>query len=220
MRPSRTPATTALIAIIVAVFTAEIVKGIPLVGVSDADIPRLIEMGAIVPGIFARGDYWRLVAAMFLHIGILHLLLNLWALFQLGGVFETMFGTPRFVATYFVAGLSASIASAWNAGGVSAGASGAIFGILGALIFAIRRSPVWRHEPWTKNFTRQLIGWAALNVVVGFTVPGIDNAAHLGGFAMGLLLGFVPHRVPPPPPGRYVIDTEARRPGGEIPWDR
>jgi rhomboid protease GluP len=149
---------------------------------------------------------------MFLHIGLLHLILNLWALYQLGYVFEVMFGSARFVTIYFVTGLSASITSAifLRPDGLSAGASGAIFGILGALIVAIRRSPVWRHEPWTRGFTQQLMGWAALNVIIGFSFPGIDNAAHLGGFAAGLLLGLIPHRVPPPPPNRMVIDTEAR----------
>lgn len=200
------PVTVGLIVAILVYFVLEILSGVPPFGVTDADSAALVSVGSIIPGTLQNHDYWRLLAAMFIHIGVLHLVLNLWALFQLGYVFEMMFGSVRFALTYFASGLIASISSAYFAHGISAGASGAIFGILGALIFAIRRSPVWRHQPWTKNLVRQLVGWAALNVVIGFSMPGIDNAAHLGGFAAGLLLGLIPHRVPPPPPRSIVIE--------------
>lgn len=217
MRASRMPVTIGLILAIAMVFVAEIMNGIPFVGVDVPHLPALARMGAIVPWLFEQGEYWRLVAAMFLHIGLLHLLLNLWALYQLGYVFEMMFGSVRFLMIYFVTGITASITSAifLSSEGLSAGASGAVFGILGALIVAIRRSPVWRHEPWTRGFTQQLMGWAALNVFIGFTFPGIDNAAHMGGFAAGLVLGLIPHRVPPPPPGRMVIETKAEEGGSQ-----
>lgn len=217
MRASRMPVTIGLILAIAMVFLAEIMNGIPFVGVDTPHLPALVRMGAIVPWLFEQGEYWRLVAAMFLHIGLLHLLLNLWALYQLGYVFELMFGSVRFLMIYFVTGITASITSAifLSDGGLSAGASGAVFGILGALIVAIRRSPVWKHEPWTRGFTQQLMGWAALNVFIGFTFPGIDNAAHMGGFVAGIVLGFIPHRVPPPPPGRMVIETKAEGEGGQ-----
>lgn len=198
--------TVGLVIAIVVYFVLEIISGVPPFGVTNADGPALVGVGAIVPGTLQNHDYWRLIAAMFIHIGVLHLVLNVWALFQLGSVFEMMFGSVRFALTYFASGLIASVASAYFASGISAGASGAIFGILGALIFAIRRSPVWRHQPWTTGLVRQLVGWAAINVVIGFTMPGIDNAAHLGGFAAGLLLGFIPHHVPPPPPRTLVIE--------------
>ncbi len=204
------PVTVGLIVAILVYFVLEIISGVPPFGVTDTDGPALVGVGAIIPGTLQNHDYWRLIAAMFIHIGMLHLLLNLWALFQLGYVFEMMFGSIRFAVTYFASGLIASIASAYFSHGISAGASGAIFGILGALIFAIRRSPVWRHQPWTRNLTRQLVGWAALNVIIGFSMPGIDNAAHLGGFAAGLLLGLIPHQAPPPPPGSMVIEPPSQ----------
>lgn len=200
------PVTVGLIVAILVYFVLEIISGVPAFGVTDAAGPALVSVGAIIPGMLQNHDYWRLLAAMFIHIGLLHLALNLWALFQLGYVFEMMFGSVRFALTYFASGLIASVASAYFAHGISAGASGAIFGIIGALIFAIRRSPVWRHQPWTKSLVRQLVGWAALNVVIGFSMPGIDNAAHLGGFAAGLLLGLIPHNAPPPPPRTLVIE--------------
>jgi len=186
---------------IAVVFAAEWIGG----GTRNPEV--LVRMGAIVPGIFERGDWWRLVTVMFLHNGVMHLALNLWALYQLGSIFETLFGSARFLLTYALSGLVASVASAALARGISVGASGAIFGVLGALIFSIRRSPRWRHQPWTRGFILQLLFWAGMNILIGFTVPGIDNAAHLGGFVTGLFLGFLPHRVPPPPPGEEIIEA-------------
>ncbi|HEY0590890.1 MAG TPA: rhomboid family intramembrane serine protease [Thermoanaerobaculia bacterium] len=196
------PITFALIAIIVVVFGFEVAAG----GSKNTQV--LYALGAIVPDLFASGQYWRLLAAMFLHIGLLHLALNLWALYQLGGVFEMLFGSTRFAVTYFVSGLVASVASAMFTNGLAAGASGAIFGILGALIVSIRRSPRFRHAPWGRGLVQQLVFWAGINIVIGFTTPGIDNAAHIGGFLAGLLLGLQPHRVPPPPPNGMVIDVD------------
>ena len=206
--------TRTLIAIILVVFVLEGLAGIPLWGVGNEHTPRLAAIGAINSNVFANGEYWRLVTAIFLHIGILHLLLNVWALYQLGSVFEVLFGSGRFALTYFVSGIVASIASARYIapGTISAGASGAIFGILGALIIAIRRSPRWRNESWARGLTGQLIFWAAINILVISRFPGIDNRAHIGGFVAGLVLGLIPHRVPPPPPNEMVIDVD-RTPG-------
>jgi rhomboid protease GluP len=203
------PATVGVIVAILIMFAGELATGIAPFNLQQDDLVRLEQMGAINSTIAFRGEWWRLLAAMFLHVGLLHLLLNTWALFQLGYLFEMIFGTGRFLLTYFAAGLIASYASFLNISpfGLSAGASGAIFGILGALIVALRRSPVWRHEPWARGLIRQLMGWAAINIFIGFTFPAIDNAAHLGGFIAGIALGFLPHRVPPPPPRTMVVDA-------------
>ncbi|MGA7617468.1 MAG: rhomboid family intramembrane serine protease [Thermoanaerobaculia bacterium] len=208
----RVPATMAIVGLIIFVFVIEITSGMRAWNVGQESMPVLYDLGAVTAGIFVNGQYWRLLAAMFLHIGLLHIALNLWALYQLGAAFELMFGKARFLLTYFVSGLVASSASSYWAlihhrQILSAGASGAIFGILGALIIAIRRSPVWRHQPWARSLTHQLIFWALLNVFLGFTIPGIDNTGHLGGFAAGLLLGFIPHKVPPPPARGMTIDV-------------
>ena len=203
-RLSRAPATTALLAIITIVFIFVFLSGAP-----DRD-PVLVQMGSIMPlrWIVARGEYWRWLTGMFLHGSVLHWAANCWALYQLGMLFEIMFGTPRFLLVYFVTGLCASIASSAFTHGPSVGASGAVLGILGAFIFSIRRSPQWKNEPWTKGLLAQLVFWAILNVGLGFTVSYIDNAAHIGGLLSGLLMGFLPHRVPPPPPSRGVIDVK------------
>jgi rhomboid protease GluP len=167
----------------------------------------MIQLGAIVPGLLQRHQYWRLVAAMFLHGGWLHWFLNSWALYQLGTLYETLFGSVRFAVIYFVTGICASMASSLLGHGPAVGASGAIFGILGAFIFSIRRSPQYRHQPWTKSLISQLVFWIVVNIAIGFSVKFIDNAAHIAGLITGLILGFIPHRVPPPPPSEMVIDV-------------
>jgi rhomboid protease GluP len=203
----RTPATTLLIVAILIVFGIQF-------SIDRANETSVLLLGGIRATTLPQHDYWQLLAAMFLHFGVLHLIMNVWALYQLGGVFEVLFGTKRFLMTYFGTGLAASIVSAIFVGPhtLAAGASGAIFGILGALIPGVRRSPRWRHQPWTRGFLQQLIGWAIINIIIGFSVPGIDNSAHLGGFVAGLLLGFIPHRVPPLPPRESVIEAKPIEP--------
>jgi rhomboid protease GluP len=197
------PVTLILLIACVAVFLLEVATG------ALRNMQAMVYLGAIVHGLLADGEYYRLVAAMFLHGSYLHLFLNMWALYQLGMIFEAMFGSLRFLVSYFVAGITASIVSSIfiPPGVPGVGASGAIFGILGALIVSIKRSPHWRGREWTRILTRQLSIWAGINIIIGFSVPGIDNAAHIGGFVAGLILGLFPHRVPPPPPGEMIIDA-------------
>ncbi|HYO13813.1 MAG TPA: rhomboid family intramembrane serine protease [Thermoanaerobaculia bacterium] len=178
----RTPATTVLLVAILLGFGLELLTG----GVTGS----LSEAGANYAPAVAGGQYWRLVTSMFLHGGILHLALNGWALYQLGGLFEIWLGSVRLLVVYFASGIAGSIASVLWTEGPSVGASGAIFGLLGALIAFLLR----RHEaltPGAKSLLMQLVMWAVINVFFGFSTPGIDNAAHLGGCAAGLLLGLV-----------------------------
>lgn len=213
--------TNALVTAIAIMFVVEIFAGGQLPpSIANTNNPGVIAfLGGIVPQFVFAGEYWRLFTAMFLHFGPMHLVFNLWALWQLGRLFEFLFGPGRMVLVYFATGLLASCASvlytAWRVAqtgdyqlGVAAGASGAIFGVLGALITAIRRSPRWRHERWTRGLVQQLIFWAGLNMIFGVMIPGIDNAAHMGGFIFGLAFGLLPHRVPPPPPSSAVLDAE------------
>ena len=218
----RTPATTLLIIAILIGFAIEVVTGAWL------DQIKLAELGAIVPPYVRAGEYWRLLTAMFLHGDgtirgdLLHLGMNLFALFQLGSLYEVMFGTRRFLVVYFVSGIAASITSYLHNVGSSVGASGAIFGILGAFIFSVWRSPRWRHERAARGIVKQLLFWIAANLVIGATIPQIDLAAHLGGLVTGLLLGaLLPHHTPPPPPGQVVVDVMPYGEGpGEDPGER
>ncbi len=200
------PLTTTILVLIAIVFAFEVWTSAFF---SDEDMVRL---GAIVPGLLERGEYWRLIAAMFLHGGWLHWALNSWALYQLGTLYETLFGSARFAMVYFVSGLCASIASSLYEHGPAVGASGAIFGILGAFIFSLLRHPQYRHQPWTRGLITQLVFWIVVNIAIGFSVKFIDNAAHIAGLVSGLLLGFLPHRVPPPPPRDLVIDVASAPP--------
>jgi rhomboid protease GluP len=120
-----------------------------------------------------------------------------------------MFGTRRFTFIYFVAGIAASFTSMMRMplNGSSVGASGAVFGILGAFVFSVWRSPRWRHERAARGLVMQCIFWILANIAIGLQIPQIDNAAHIGGLIAGLILGAaLPHRTPPPPPTR-VIDV-------------
>ena len=209
LRPKNAPVTTALLIIITIVFAFEWLNG----ALENED--ALIAMGAILPGMMHFGQYWRAVAAMFLHANLLHWAANSWALFQLGSLYEVMFGSVRFAAIYFTTGIIASIASSMVSTGPAVGASGAILGILGAFFFSIKRSPVWRHEKWTKSLLNQLVFWAGLNLVLGLKVPNIDNTAHIAGLVSGVILGLIPHRVPPPPPSARVVDVQPRTYGSE-----
>jgi rhomboid protease GluP len=197
----KAPVTMVLLVIIAIVFAYEVLTN------AYASDETMVAMGAIVPGLVQRGELWRLIASMFLHGGWLHWLANSWALYQLGTLYEVLFGSKRFALIYFSTGVIAGVASSMYNHGPAVGASGAIFGILGAFIFSIRRSPVYRHQPWTRGLIGQLVFWIVVNVAIGYSLPFIDNVAHMGGLISGLLMGLIPHRVPPPPPRDSVIDV-------------
>ena len=206
-----TPATLALMGAILAGFLIEILTGAWL------NPAQLAELGAISRyHILIEGDYWRLLTSMFLHgdgtVGgdVLHLFFNLFALYQLGSLFEALFGTRRFLFLYFTTGVLASVASLTFSPGPSLGASGAIFGIIGALVVSIKRSPRFRHEKWARGVVQQLIFWIGANIVIGMSLPQIDNAAHIGGLVAGFVLGaLLPHApAPPPPPSDVVVDVQ------------
>ena len=205
----KAPVTMSILTVIAAVFAFEVFT-------NAFDSNELLErMGAIVPHLVESGAFWRLVASMFLHGSWLHWLANSWAIYQLGTLYEVLFGSKRFAMVYFVSGIAAGIASSLHLEqGVAVGASGAVFGILGAFIFSLLRSPQYRHQPWTKSLIGQLVFWIAVNLYIGYTLPFIDNVAHVGGLIAGLALGFLPHRVPPPPPGSSVIEVRPYDDGG------
>lgn len=208
------PATLIIFIAIVIGFAIEIVNG------SWKDGDALARFGAIVPSyVIDKHEYWRLLSAMFLHGdgtvrgGLLHVGMNLWVLWQLGRLYEIMFGTRRFVLIYFVTGIVASLTTllrfvVLRHDGASVGASGAIFGIIGAMIFSIRRSRRWRNDRGARGIVQQLLFWIVVNIAIGLSVPQIDLAAHAGGLITGLLLGAtLPQKEPPMPPSQAVIDV-------------
>jgi rhomboid protease GluP len=168
-----------LLGVNVAIFVVDLLSGNHL----------LLRGGAMVPVLIAHGEWWRLVTAMFLHIGLLHLALNMLALYIFGSLIEQTFGTARFLAIYFVTGFCASAVSfAFGDPQVpAAGASGAIFGLLGAwLAYNLRR----RSLSLARANVQSALVLIAINLVFGFAVPGIDVLAHLGGLGAGFLAGF------------------------------
>ncbi|HEX8618451.1 MAG TPA: rhomboid family intramembrane serine protease [Thermoanaerobaculia bacterium] len=190
-RLKRKPATVLLLAVIALVFLNELTSG----ALVDENLMRAF--GAITAELFATKEYGRLVKAIFLHGNVLHWLANSWALLQLGSLFEEMFGTPRFVLVWFVTGIAASAVSALHLdeGRLAVGASGAIFGVIGAFILGLGRSPFWRNHPVSAGLRTQLMFWAVVNITFGFLTPYTDNAAHIGGFLAGIIVGLLPQRV-------------------------
>lgn len=141
----------------------------------------------------ADGEWWRFASAMFLHFGAVHLTMNMFALWDGGKLVERMYGPWRFLTIYGLAGLSGNLLSLVMQGNqaVSGGASGAIFGIYGALICY-----VWLARRLMAPAEFRWLFWgasafSALTIVMGFLVPGIDNAAHIGGFVSGLCWGAI-----------------------------
>lgn len=174
----------------------------------SGDLAVQIAFGANFGPLVADGDLWRLVASVFLHANLLHLALNGWALWVLGRNLEAFYGAWRFLALFLLSGVGGAAASAALSGAISVGASGGIFGLLGAsVVFAFR----WRKllpVRVTRVMGTALLPWVALNLALGVFVPRIDMAAHLGGLASGALLALavVPDTmrearglVPPPP---------------------
>lgn len=215
IRLSRCYGLLLVVAAILVGFAIEFVKG------ATHDPQQLVSLGAVIPSVFVTHEYWRFVAAMFLHGdgtpsgNAMHLGFNLIALLQIGALYETMFGTRRFLFLYFATGIFASLCSAarmwfFSPAGASVGASGAIFGILGAFIFSIRRSPLYGRDAGARSLVPQFLFWIVINIGIGMRITEIDNAAHLGGLVAGIVLGLIPHRVPPPPPANEVVDVVAR----------
>lgn len=154
--------------------------------ISDSDIEVLIFLGAKVNDLINRGEYYRLITCMFLHGGIMHVGLNMYALNSLGPLVETVYGKGKYVFIYFLSGIVSSVFSYILSNDISVGASGAIFGLLGAaLIFAIRMK-----NSVGKNFIFNILSVIAVNLFIGFSIPNVDNFGHLGGLLCGIAVSY------------------------------
>jgi rhomboid protease GluP len=140
-----------------------------------------IGMGGVIP--LQMGYWWTLITATYLHGGILHILFNMLWLRRTGPWVEELFGASRFIVIYTCAGLVGSLVSILAGTPLFVGASGAIFGLFGALIYYGKN----RGGTYGSAIFRQIAGLAAISFGFGFFMPNVDNWGHLGGFAGGLL---------------------------------
>jgi membrane associated rhomboid family serine protease len=151
----------------------------------------LAQFGANVPGLVKAGDWWRLVASVFLHVGPLHLLFNLYALYLFGAFVERLAGRWEMFVVFMVAGICGSAASTWLGNPpLSAGASGAIFGLIGAAtVISITFHSIPKHV--RKVYIFNFIFITILQLLYGVFEPHIDNFAHAGGLVGGALIGLL-----------------------------
>jgi rhomboid protease GluP len=205
------PATYLLLGINCAVYVVMVLCGVSAI---NPTVDQLMHWGADNAGnVLIAGEWWRIVSAMFVHVGIIHLATNMWCLWNLGLLAEPLMGSTGLLAVYILTGAAGNLLSTlvnWSESytdwmkyhdiGVfpaGAGASGAVFGIAGALIVLLKskRLPIPQYE--LKRLRKSVIYFAAINLVIGFSISfgtdvigrgiHIDNYAHLGGFSCGLL---------------------------------
>lgn len=150
----------------------------------DSNINVLVFLGAKVNPLIQRGEYYRLLTCTFLHGGIIHLGLNMYALYTLGPTIENIYGRWRYILVYIISGIASSILSYLLSDSISIGASGAIFGLLGAyLIIAFKL----KHQVG-KNFVSNIISVIFVNLIIGFSVANVDNFGHIGGLIGGIIV--------------------------------
>jgi membrane associated rhomboid family serine protease len=189
-RLRRSPVTFALIAATVSVYLLQIL------GQTALGFDLVLRLGLKDNGLILGGQLWRLVTPVFIHGGILHLGVNMYSLFALGPAVERFFGPPRFLAVYLLSGIGGVVFSLAFSPAASVGASGAIFGLLGALAtFLYLHRPVF--GPAGGMMLRQLVIVGALNLFASLS-PGIDLWGHVGGLVTGVTcaLYFGPRLVP------------------------
>jgi rhomboid protease GluP len=146
------------------------------------------------------GEWWRLLTYMFLHGGAMHIFFNMWCLWDLGRLSESLYGRWTFAGIYLITGVSGGLASiAWNPRVLSVGASGAIFGLAGALIASFYLGEFSLPRVAISGTLRSLVIFAVFNLGFGQLFGGIDNACHIGGLVSGLALGALIARLAPQP---------------------
>jgi len=195
------PITIALIAVNALVFAIMVLRGVSALNPTPQ---QGIAFGADFGPLTFSGQWWRLVTSMFVHFGIIHIGLNMWCLWNLGCAAETLLGRFSYLLAYFVSGVFGSIASVyWHPLAAGAGASGAIFGLAGVLVSFVYLKKTPSHLQINKNMLGSLGTFILFNLVYGAARPGISNAAHIGGLAMGLIVGALL-------PGAAVSDASRR----------
>src|SRR6266568_3809666 len=188
-RPKYPPVTTTLMAISIAVYLVQVIAGVSPV---DPDPSQLLKWGANYGPLSLGAQPWRILTSNYLHGGIIHLALNMWCLWNLGALAERIFERWTYILIYTFCGLTGSLASVGlHPMRFGAGASGAIFGLAGALISALYLGHLPVPPRALKSILRSLLSFAGNNLFFGAVVKVIDNSAHSGGLICGLILGAV-----------------------------
>ncbi|HZQ91387.1 MAG TPA: rhomboid family intramembrane serine protease [Terriglobales bacterium] len=186
------PVTRALIAINVLVFLLMMARGVSL---TQPTAQQLLRWGANLGTLTLDRDWWRLLASVFVHIGVVHIAVNMWSLWNAGQLAEHIYGRATYLFLYLFTGAAGSVASAaWHPFTPSAGASGAIFGVVGALLVTFKFGKLELPHEVVKPVLSSLTAFTLFNVIFGAVRGGVDNAAHLGGLLSGALIGALMNR--------------------------
>lgn len=170
--------------------------------VNMSDVGTLIAFGAKTNELLRQGDWYRLITPIFLHGGLLHLATNSWAIYVIGPLVEKLYGSSRYLLLYLLSGIGGVIGS--YVGGLSGsqtipgvGASGAIFGLFGALLIFAWKYRTELPPRFRKSIKSGILPVIVINLFIGFSIPFIDNAAHIGGLITGAALAFlIPYLAP------------------------
>lgn len=181
--------TPVLIGLNLLVFIAMLASGISF---TNPTVLQLLQWGANFGPLDRSGQWWRLLAACFLHIGFLHIAFNMYVLYQVGPFTERLFGGARYLAVYLLAGIGGNLLGLWlHPMTVSAGASGAIFGVYGGLLaFLLRERAALRPEA-VRSIGQSALIFIGFNLFYGAASAHTDLTAHIGGLATGFLAGLV-----------------------------
>ncbi|MFW5649152.1 MAG: rhomboid family intramembrane serine protease [Candidatus Alkaliphilus sp. MAG34] len=179
----RSRVTFILLAIMIVYFVFITLNG------GTTDVRALVKYGALYPPfILMYGEYYRFITAIFIHIGIMHIFFNGYALYIFGPQVERLLGPKKFLLFFLLTGAGGNLATfLFNFTSISAGASGSLFGIFGAFLYLIHR----HSEMVTPGGKRQIFSLLLVNLTLTFLVPSISTTAHLGGLVMGYLLSYV-----------------------------
>jgi rhomboid protease GluP len=177
--------TPLLIDINIVIFILMVVSGVHIL---TPDGESLLKWGANFRAVTLAGQWWRLITCCFIHIGIIHLLLNMYALMYIGILLEPLLGKARFLSAYLLTGIAASVTSLWwHDLTISAGASGAIFGMYGVFLAMLTTNLI--EKTARKSMLTSIAVFVGYNLVYGMK-SGIDNAAHIGGLLSGIIVGY------------------------------
>lgn len=208
LMPTTSPATYGILTITCLIFAASFlatfeknggvgitggVAGLLNFGAIDSNV--LLRLGASLPWLVNSQQPWRFVTAIFLHASILHIVFNMWVLLDIGPQIEELYGSARFIFIYVVSGIGGYVLSSFF-GHFSVGGSGGLLGLIG-LLLALTTG---RRSVGMQMVRNQIVRWLIYIVIWGFLFPGVDNMAHLGGFATGFVLGKLLMDRPPASP--------------------